>query len=60
MGQGRRLDAGRRIVGDRRFGNTRIGYNGPERRSTFDRRSYNDRRYSKHTPSKIDLFQRAS
>jgi hypothetical protein len=34
-------------------------YHGPERRSIFDRRDYSDRRYLKHTSSKIDLFQNA-
>ena len=59
MGQDRRLDAGRRIDRDRRFGNTSNGYNGPERSSVFDRRDYNERRYFNHTSYKTDLFQTA-
>jgi hypothetical protein len=37
----------RRITGDLRFGTNPKGYNGPERRSVFDRRSYNERRQTK-------------
>ena len=57
MGQDRRVDADRRIDRDRRLGSSRDGYNGPERRSVFDRRDYSERRFLKHTSSKIDLFQ---
>jgi hypothetical protein len=59
MGQDRRTDADRRIDRDRRLGDSRNVYNGPERRGTFDRRDYSERRYLNHTSSKIDLFQRA-
>ena len=59
MGQDRRIDADRRIDRDRRLGNSFNVYNGPERRRIFDRRDYSERRYLKHTTSKIDLFQRA-
>ena len=59
MGQDRRVDTDRRIERDRRLGNSRSVYPGPERRSIFDRRDYSERRYLKHTSSKIDLFQRA-
>jgi len=34
----------RRITGDRRLGTNPKGYNGPEKRSIFDRRSYDERR----------------
>ena len=59
MGQDRRHDADRRTDRDRRFGNNCNGYNGPERRSVFDQRGYNERRYFNHTPYKTDLFQTA-
>ena len=59
MGQDRRVDTDRRMERDRRLGNSRNVYVGPERRSIFDRRDYSERRYLKHTSSKIDLFQSA-
>ena len=37
----------RRITGDRRFGTNPKGYNGPEKRSVFDRRNYYERRQTK-------------
>lgn len=40
----RRLDIKRRIPGDQRNGSKSNGYNGPERRGTYDRRHYNERR----------------
>ena len=59
MGHDRRLDVDRRMVIDRRFGNTHNRYYGPEKRSVYDRRGYNERRQAQLTSSKIDLFQRA-
>jgi hypothetical protein len=47
MGQDRRLFENRRMIRDRRFGVYNKGYNGPERRNNFDRRSYSERRQEK-------------
>lgn len=43
----KRSSKDRRIFGDQRVGTNPKGYNGPERRSVFDRRSYNERRQTK-------------
>ena len=60
MGHDRRLDVDRRMVGDRRFGNNHSRYNCPEKRSTLDRRGYNERRQEKYLNSNTDLFRIAS
>ncbi len=60
MGTDRRFGSDRRQYIDRRFGNSLNHYSGPERRSIFDRRNYNDRRQSILNPSKIDLFKSAN
>jgi hypothetical protein len=57
MGIDRRFGSDRRQYIDRRFGNSLNHYKGPERRGTFDRRSYNDRRKVKYESSEIDLFK---
>ena len=46
MNHDRRIDIGRRVPGDRHTENNSEDYKGPEKRSTFDRRDYNDRRNS--------------
>jgi len=60
MGQDRRLELNRRMLGDRRFGNYSNGHNGTERRNAFDRRDYSERRQDKYIHSKTDLFRIAS
>ena len=59
MGHDRRLDVDRRMVSDRRFGKNRNSYNGPGKRSLYDRRGYSERRQEQITSSSIDLFQKA-
>ncbi len=55
MGNDRRLDVDRRTFSDRRFGNNHKGYNGPEKRSTFDQRGYSERRQEKYLNSNIHI-----
>jgi len=50
----RRLGINRRMYQDRRLDDNRNGHNGPERRSIFDRRGYNERRQDKYVFSKSD------
>ena len=59
MGQDRRLGVDRRNVGNRRSGADHRGYNGPEKRSIHDRRSYSERRQERYIYSESSIFQAA-
>ena len=48
MGQDRRLGVERRFRGNRRIDVKDRGYFGPDRRSTFDRRNYSERRQERY------------
>jgi len=51
MNYERRSDKIRRVSKDRRMGTTPKGYKGPEKRTRFDRRKYNERRKKTYSVS---------
>jgi hypothetical protein len=51
MNYHRRIDIDRRVPGERRANRNSKDYKGPERRSVFDRRKYNDRRQNSYEVS---------